>query len=131
MLSSLHPWFVTGLTDAEGSFSFSINKSKTAKFGYSISPYFGITMHMRDMALLIAVKKIFGVGGVEFGAPNLIHYRVRDTEELIKITNHFKFYPLISFKRNMFYIFITILNMYSRKEHLTVNGFLQALAYIK
>lgn len=32
-LSSLHPWFLTGFADAEGSFTVSISKNKELKLG--------------------------------------------------------------------------------------------------
>uniref|UniRef100_UPI00257FCD90 hypothetical protein n=1 Tax=Heterobasidion parviporum TaxID=207832 RepID=UPI00257FCD90 len=36
----LNPWYITGLVDAEGCFSISIQKSKSSKLGYYIRPSF-------------------------------------------------------------------------------------------
>lgn len=58
----LNPWWVTGFVDAEGSFSMSIIKSKTAAIGWTIEPCFIITLHVRDLELLYYIKNFFSVG---------------------------------------------------------------------
>jgi len=61
---TLNPWWVTGFSDAEGSFNMSIFKSKTAAIGWTIEPCFIITLNIRDLELLNAIKKFFSVGSV-------------------------------------------------------------------
>jgi ABC-type glycerol-3-phosphate transport system permease component len=38
----LHPYFVTGYTDGDGSFSIRIRKSKTNKVGFTVGPVYSI-----------------------------------------------------------------------------------------
>jgi len=52
--SDLDPLWGTGFTDAEGSFSMSIEKSKTHAIGWTIAPCFIITLHKKDIELLKA-----------------------------------------------------------------------------
>jgi hypothetical protein len=34
-VKSIHPWFITGLTDGDGYFYFSVTKSNSIKVGYT------------------------------------------------------------------------------------------------
>jgi hypothetical protein len=49
---SLSPWFITGFTDAEGSFMFIIRKVSDTKTGWRVVPTFQIELHRKDDALL-------------------------------------------------------------------------------
>lgn len=48
----LHPFAVTGLTEAEGSFSVSVLIRKGRALGFEIRPRFLIHMHIREVDLL-------------------------------------------------------------------------------
>jgi hypothetical protein len=43
-----HPWFFTGLTDAEGTFALGFHKSNYYRMGYQIQAIFKIAMHKKD-----------------------------------------------------------------------------------
>ena len=58
----LDPWFVTGFTDAEGSFIISIFKDDNYKFKWRISAYFSIHIQVKDALLLGLIHKTLGVG---------------------------------------------------------------------
>lgn len=60
----LSPWFVTGLLDAESSFSRSITRNNKSKLGWTLSLRFNLTMHIRESRLLHQVKRFFGGIGV-------------------------------------------------------------------
>jgi hypothetical protein len=125
----MNPWFVTGLVDAEGSFSFSVYKNESSRLGWRISPRFNITMSIRDSALLKKIKDFFKVGNYkesEFSC----YFDVNSIKDLEIIIEHFYFYPLQSSKRNMFNIFVILINKIKNKEHLNPNGFMLSLAYI-
>ena len=61
----MNPFFITGLTDAEGSFSVSIKKNNSYKLGWSVNPVFTIGLHKKDLELLKLIQAYFGgVGNI-------------------------------------------------------------------
>ena len=60
--SSLNPWFITGFTDGDGSFTVNIAKKKTG-IGWKVQPAFSIGLDIKDLPLLEKIKKFFNVGG--------------------------------------------------------------------
>lgn len=63
-------WFVTGLTDAEGSFVVSIRKNSRSTSGeqFWVEARFSIGLHKKDLALLYLLQEYFGVGVVVIDA---------------------------------------------------------------
>ena len=53
-----HPWFVTGLTYAEGTFMLGFNKSNDYRMGYQITAIYKIAMHKKDHGLLYSIKNL-------------------------------------------------------------------------
>lgn len=125
----LNPWWVTGFTDAEGSFSMSIYRSKTAAIGWTIEPSFSITLHKRDLELLNSIKTFFGVGSVKITGKT-VQYRVRSRLDLTVIISHFNKYPLKTTKIISFLQFFEILNLINNKVHTNIKGFLQLASLI-
>lgn len=76
MSKELNSWWVTGFADAEGSFTKSIFKSKTAAIGWTIEPCFIITLHLRDLELLNSIRNFFSVGSVSIVGKDA-RFRVR------------------------------------------------------
>jgi len=60
----LNPDFITGLADAECSFSFSVIKNQENIVGWSVRPSFAIELNDRDIHLLNLLKSFFGVGSL-------------------------------------------------------------------
>lgn len=56
----LNPIWVTGFTDAEGSFIISIIKSSERRAGWRVQAIFAIQLHERDIATLYRIKSFFG-----------------------------------------------------------------------
>lgn len=52
----MNPWFVTGFSDAEASFSLNINKDTSNKFGLKVQIIFQIGLHKKDKALLEQIQ---------------------------------------------------------------------------
>lgn len=50
--SRLNPWFITGLIDAEGTFTIMIDKNQKRKQGWRVQAKFQIGLHERDVSLL-------------------------------------------------------------------------------
>jgi hypothetical protein len=107
--TSLDPWFVTGLAEGEGTFTYS-------RSGKHLSLYFAIKMVKHDEDLLSDVRVFFGgIGKLYYVKPRLptpnagftksaVYYRVCRREELTEIVEHFDEYPLRGTKRHSFLI---------------------------
>jgi hypothetical protein len=125
----LEPFFVSGFTDAEGSFSVLIYKNSKCKTGYLVKAVFQISLHEKDRALLYGIRDALGgVGKVYDRGKNACMYRVYTPEELIKVVDHFDKYPLLTKKRADFELFKSSVYMISRKEHLTTDGLKKIVA---
>ena len=127
---TLNPWFVTGFVDAEGSFSMSIFKSKTAAIGWTIEPCFIITLHKKDIELLNKIQSFFGVGTVSAVGNKVARYRVRSKNSLLVIISHFNKYPLQTSKINDLTCFCNILDLMNKKSHVNIEGFLNIASLI-
>ena len=96
----LHPDYVTGLIDGEGSFSVSILKRTVYKTGWSISPVFTISLHSRDAILLHRIQSFFGVGKITIRKRDgAVYYSVNSLADLAVIIRHFDKYPLLTKKQ--------------------------------
>lgn len=129
-LSSLNPWFVTGFSDAEASFSLSISASSKYGSGYLVKLLFDIGLDERDRELLKKIQSYFEVGKIYEHGNSVIIYRVTSIKDLSLIIHHFNKYPLLSQKRADFELFKQALELIYRKEHLTTEG-LEKLIAIK
>jgi hypothetical protein len=58
--SKINPWFITGLTDAEGSFSVIIDKKNQRKLGWRVQTKFQIGVDKRDLSLLLQLQQFLG-----------------------------------------------------------------------
>ena len=124
----LDPNWVTGFTDAEGSFSISILENKNFKKGWEIQPRFTLTLHERDKALLVKIKKFFNMGNIHRNRSNALQFKVSSVKDLEFLVKHFKQYPLKSSKEADFKLCLMVLELMIRKEHLTHEGFLKIIA---
>lgn len=97
--TKLDPWFVTGFWDGEASFSVSIYIDKRIKgrVGWSIKPSFQISLHSRDMKLLLQMQEFFASGSiVSKKNRSEISFRVNSLPDLTNlIIPHFVNYPLL------------------------------------
>jgi len=87
------------------------------------SAIFSIGLHKGDLALLEMIRaSLGGVGNITKQGNDLIRFRVSSTKDLKVIIDHFNKYPLITQKRADFELFKLIVDIISRKEHLTTEG---------
>ena len=119
----VNPWFLTGFTDAEGCFVVGIRRNTKCKIGWEVRAWFSIHLHKNDRALLLRIRaSLGGVGNMTNIGKDSIQYRVSSIKELAVIIAHFDEYPLITQKRADFELFKLIVDIISRKEHLTTEG---------
>ena len=120
---SLDPNWVTGFTDAEGSFGVYISQRKGTKY-WSIVPSFEIGLHSKDLATLYKIKDYFGVGSISIRKTRAFaSFKVSSISDLKnKIIPHYTNFPLQTQKRVDFNLWVKIINLIDCKEHLTVDG---------
>jgi hypothetical protein len=71
----LNPWFITGFSDAESTFTISITKDNRARKTtrridserkiYGVHPSFAISLNFKDNNLLYNLQSYFGVGKIK------------------------------------------------------------------
>ena len=124
----LHPYFVTGFSDAESYFYIGINRSTKMNTGWSVNLQFGINLHKKDRYLLELIKAILnGVGNIVSQEKENIQYRVSSIKDLQVIVDHFNKFPLLTKKRADYELLIKVLILIKRKEHLTYEGLRQII----
>ena len=57
--TKLNPWFITGFSDAESTFTIVIDKNKNRILGWRVQSKFQIGLHKRDLSLLLQIKQFF------------------------------------------------------------------------
>ncbi len=124
--------WIVGFTDGEGCFSISIFRNKTTKFGWQVFPEFVITQGKKSLSVLKLFQSFFGCGRVFVNRrydnhhEHLYRYCVRSIIDLQNvIIPFFKKHPLRTAKQNDFIMFVDIVDMLSKKEHLTEKGLLK------
>ncbi len=118
----LNPLWVTGFVDGEGCFCVIISKSKKLKVGWRVRVYFYIGLHVKDRALLEAIKNFFDVGNIYSATESLIRYQVNSFKDIKVIISYFEKYKLITNNRADFMLFKEVYNLMLNKEHLTTDG---------
>jgi LAGLIDADG endonuclease/NADH dehydrogenase len=126
--SSLHPEWITGFTDGEGSFGIKIYKAKGYKLGWRLEPFFQIKLNARDIDLLYRIKEYFGgVGNISFDK-NSAKYVIRKLSDIVDILiPHFEAYPLLTKKFADFELFRQIILIIKNESSLSEQGFIKIL----
>jgi hypothetical protein len=124
ILTGISPYFITGLSEADSSFSITFHKDKKSKLGYSIGLRFKICLLEKDRTLLELIKAYFKCGSITNVEKNgVINYIVRDHGSLYNvIIPHFKKYPLLGTKLLDFLDFENASKIIYSKKHLTLEG---------
>lgn len=120
----LKPYFVTGFTDAEGSFIVRIRQNPKAKAGWNVETKFSFCIHKKDRMILDLIQAFFGgVGSITYASKDTLHYRIASLHDLINVViPHFDKYPLNTQKRADYFLFKEIVLLIKNKQHLTIEG---------
>ncbi len=121
--------WIVGFTDGEGCFSVSLIRNKTTKFGWQIFPEFVITQGIKSLSALKKFQDYFGCGNIfvnkryDNHSENLYRFCVRSLNDLSeKIIPFFRKNNLFTAKIKDFKIFAEIVEMMTKKKHLTNSG---------
>lgn len=119
---NLDPYFVTGLTEAEGCFSITKHKDPRAKFGLVVGLRFKITMLVNEAELIEKVRSFFGFGTISNNKNGSMDFLVRDLNNLYKIRDHFLKYPFRGSKYLDFLSFVSAIDIFEQKTNRTEEG---------
>lgn len=126
----LHPQYIAGFIDGEGSFSISIGKHKTLKRGFEVRAEFEIELRADDQAILerilitIGCGKIYDCSYERYGWFPHAKYKITSIKEMQDFLFPFlDAHPLQAKKAEVYVLFKEIVTMMARKEHLSDNGF--------
>nr|BBH42944.1 LAGLIDADG homing endonuclease [Marophrys sp. SRT127] len=133
MPPELDPWWVTGFSDAEGSFVISGYALKRTATLARFSAVFVIGQHAGSSYVLKAIQKFFKCGSIYFNtSDNTYHYRVsRLTDIMSCVIPHFEKYPLITSKFKSFVTFRQVCEKLVKGEHKTAKGTSEILKLIE
>lgn len=119
-------YYLAGFADGEASFSVSIKKLPTAKFGWVIDPEFQVYQHKENKIILEIFQKVLNCGKIhpKSDNPDVLVYTVSNRRHLSeKVIPFFEKYKLLSNKWHDFLKFREIIRMMEMKEHLKEEGF--------
>ncbi len=132
-MKRLHPYYVTGLTEGEGSFYVGILPRKLGNVDFEVRPSFSLTQHKRNRSVLFKLKEYFGCGSIRFSKKDQTYkFEVRSLNDLKeKILPHFEKFPLEGEKEKDFKILKEIVGMMERREHLERKGLLKIVELVE
>ena len=122
--NKLNPDFVTGFADGEASFMVRMGEDSRYHSGWFIQPVFKIELHKKDEQLLNLIRAYFdGIGVIGNARNNCLSFTVSSLKQILSIViPHFDQYPLITQKRNDYFIWKEIILKIQQREHLTREG---------
>ena len=94
--NKFHPWFITGFTDGEGSFSIRTRTKPASQLGFHVSIVYSICAEVNslNLKLLEQVKQYFeGVGSIS-KSNNMYFYEISSIKSLEHLRKHFEEFPL-------------------------------------
>lgn len=126
----LHPQYVAGFIDGEGSFVVGFGRHRTLKRGIEVRVQFSIELRADDTEILHRIMKTIGCGKIydasydRYGWFPHVTYKIGSTKEMEQYLIPFlDRTPLQAKKREVYRVFREIVLMFRRKEHLTDAGF--------
>ena len=130
-VDNLNPNWVTGLTDAEGSFIISTPNSTSAN-GKKVSLRFSLTQKAHSVGILYSLQQFFGCGQVIPSSKGCMRYVVQNKGDIInKIIPHFEQFPLQTSKGLNFNTFKEAAKIVGSGDHLNPQGLNKILSFKK
>lgn len=128
-MKKLSPDYICGLVDGEGCFCVSISKHKTKRLGFDPRLMFEIEMIIEDKPLLESLQTTLKCGNIyilnyiRYGWRPHVKFVVKSYKDISEIIiPFFKKHPLQSKKKKDFDYFCEAMEIFEKKEHLTLEG---------
>ena len=118
-----NPWYVTGITDGEGSFHIALYQDKRMRMALKVIPEFHVSQNATSRQMLEELRQFFNCGNIKINhrgrqSDQTLVLVVRNRDDLLtKIIPFFQKYQLRTTKKKDFEIFSQIVLMMSQKEH--------------
>jgi hypothetical protein len=128
-IKKVHPQYIAGFIDGEGSFWVSIYRDETMRNKIFVRAEFSIELRADDREILERIKKTLGCGKIyecnyeRYGWYPHVKYKVSRLDEISEILIPFlEKWPLQAKKAKAFHFFKKIIKKRMKKEHLTKRG---------
>ena len=128
-VKKLHPQYVVGFIDGEGSFWVSIYKDETMRNKVFVRPEFSIELRADDREILERIQKTLSCGRIyecnyeRYGWYPHVKYKIARLNEISEILIPFlEKWPLQAKKEKVFRYFKEVIQKRVKKEHLTKKG---------
>jgi len=122
----LTPWYVTGISDGEGSFQITIQDIKGKGYtGYKPFLEFKVTQKSHSLGILLELKKFFDCGRIiiDNRKTDTMKFVITNVDDLMhKLIAHFEKYPLVTSKQLNYIDFKSAVILMSNKKHYTRVG---------
>lgn len=114
----LHPWFITGYTDGEGSFSIRLRTKSNSQFGFHISIVYSICAEVNplNLKLLEQVKEYFGGVGSIRRSGSMYSYEISSVKSIVNVRKHFEEFPLQTTKYVHFKLWCQVMDIIEKKR---------------
>ncbi len=122
-LNQLNPWYISGLTQADGSFFCVVSNKANALFGLQFRPKFTLTQDLGSLGVLVSIQRFFGCGKIHTNpGTNSAEFVVDNKLDLINIIiPHFVAYPVVLDKLHSFNLFTEVVKALVNNTHRTVS----------
>ena len=132
-LRMLHPWYVAGLVDGEGSFHIALSKDERMRSNIKVIPELHVSQNECSKHVLEALQSFFSCGYVKVNHRNresdqTFVYVVRNRNDLLeKIIPFFQKHQLHTTKEQDFNLFAQIVSMMNNGLHQTTEGVIRII----
>lgn len=116
-------YYLLGFADAEGCFSVSLEKQKTARFGWVLDPVFHVTQHESNHIVLESFKKTLNCGRIiqKPGQKKILQFIVDNRRQLVEKV--LPFFDKLVVKERDYKIFKDIVLALENKDHSDLHKF--------
>jgi hypothetical protein len=125
----LNPWFITGLTDGDGSFLFTIIKSSKNIWRVQIYYHIVAGVNPANLKMLEAINSYFNnIGVIRLKKDTVYGLTIVGIKNCLIVKNHFDKYPLLSYKLVYYNLWSQVLEILLNKQHLNLEGLNKIIA---
>jgi len=133
--NKINPWWLTGITDGDGNFNFSISKTKSIKnknwdilFTYNIVA----SDNLSNLKMLNQINNYFGTIGkiTKVKNENTLSLRINGIKNCLIVREHFLKYPLLTYKLVYFNLWSKALSLAKTRKELNYDSWQKVLLKI-